>query len=303
MKSAQKHTYWIRNTFVVVSGLIGILVGVALIRGITTFKSQAANAASVYFSPDEVNIPPESAINIMVNPGGQSLSFVRVRINYDPSVLSLAANVNTSTSPLQQIVSVTPSSEANQNGALEIVLAQKPGTTVPTTTFQLAGMTFTLAPGATNSQSTEITVVDEDTQLVNSARVAVLFDTPNFVAVNSAAEAIGGGAAAPRDNVRQEGVEGDCPSELYIDTAIGCIPYSDSQAIAGFFLRWGLGIAGGIAFILIVIASYKIITSQGDPKRLQSGKELLVGAITGLLMLIFSAFILRFIGVDLLGVF
>ncbi len=63
-----------------------------------------------------------------------------------------------------------------------------------------------------------------------------------------------------------------------------------------------MGIAGGAAFLLIVVAGFQIITSSGDPKRLQAGKELLTAAIAGLVLLIFSLFILRLIGVDVLGI-
>jgi len=88
-----------------------------------------------------------------------------------------------------------------------------------------------------------------------------------------------------------------------IKTAIGCIPFAHEQDTAAFFLRWGMGIGGGIATVLIVVASFMISTSQGDPRRLQSGKELLTSAISGLVLLIFSAFVLRFVGVNVLGIF
>jgi hypothetical protein len=45
-----------------------------------------------------------------------------------------------------------------------------------------------------------------------------------------------------------------------------------------------------------------ISTSAGDPKKLQAGKELLTAAISGLLLLIFSVFILRIIGVEILNI-
>jgi hypothetical protein len=91
-------------------------------------------------------------------------------------------------------------------------------------------------------------------------------------------------------------LKGDC-----IDTAIGCIPI-EQQGMIEFILKWAIGIAGGIAFILIIIASFQIMTSQGDPKRLQAGKELLSSAIMGLILLIFSVFILRVIGVSILKI-
>lgn len=86
-----------------------------------------------------------------------------------------------------------------------------------------------------------------------------------------------------------------------IDTAIGCIPI-DIQDMVTFILKWAIGVASGVAFILIVIASFQIMTSQGDPKRLQAGKELLSSAIMGIILLIFSVFILRVIGVNILGI-
>lgn len=86
-----------------------------------------------------------------------------------------------------------------------------------------------------------------------------------------------------------------------IDTAIGCIPISDTNAFMGWVLGWAIGVGGGIAFLLIVYASFMVMTSSGDPARLKAGQELLTSAISGLIMLIFSVFILKFIGIDILG--
>ncbi len=87
-----------------------------------------------------------------------------------------------------------------------------------------------------------------------------------------------------------------------INTAIGCVPFTDQNALVGFILRWALGIGGGIAFLLILVAGFQIMTSRGDPKRLQGGQELMTSAIAGLLLLIFSLFILRLIGIDILNI-
>jgi len=70
----------------------------------------------------------------------------------------------------------------------------------------------------------------------------------------------------------------------------------------GFILRWAIGIGGGIAFLLIVYSAFMIMTSQGNPERLKAGQELLTSAIAGLIMLIFSVFILELIGVKILQI-
>ena len=89
-----------------------------------------------------------------------------------------------------------------------------------------------------------------------------------------------------------------------ISTAIGCIPVLGANGTTDFLtfiLRWAVGIGGGIAFLLILYAGFMIMTSSGNPERLKAGQELLTSAISGLILLIFSVFILKFIGVDILG--
>lgn len=93
-----------------------------------------------------------------------------------------------------------------------------------------------------------------------------------------------------------------CDGGTHIRTAIGCIPINNQNALIGFILRWAIGIGGGIAFLLILVAGFQIITSTGDPKKLQAGQELLTSAIGGLILLITSIFILRVIGVDILNI-
>jgi len=99
------------------------------------------------------------------------------------------------------------------------------------------------------------------------------------------------------------GILVDCPSGGQgIQTAIGCVPTQGStDAFMVFMIQWGLGIGGGVAFLLIIYSGFMIITSEGNPQRLSAGKELLTAAVSGLVLLIFSAFILRIVGRDILG--
>ena len=87
-----------------------------------------------------------------------------------------------------------------------------------------------------------------------------------------------------------------------IATALGCIPVDTPKAFIDYLLSWSFGIAGGIAFVLIIYAGFLIMTSAGDPRRLQAGKELLTAAIMGLLLLVFGFYLLRLIGVNILGI-
>jgi hypothetical protein len=93
-----------------------------------------------------------------------------------------------------------------------------------------------------------------------------------------------------------------CNDGKGINTAIGCIPFGTTNDLTAFFLRWGVGIGGGVALILMLVAGFQIMTSSGDPKRLLAGKELLTAAISGVILLIFSVVIVRILGVDILGV-
>lgn len=85
-----------------------------------------------------------------------------------------------------------------------------------------------------------------------------------------------------------------------IRTALGCIPITQTGFFE-FFFRIGIGIAGGIAFLLIIYGGLKMMLSAGNPEQLNEAKEMVTSAVTGLLLIIFSVFILQFIGVNILG--
>ena len=93
---------------------------------------------------------------------------------------------------------------------------------------------------------------------------------------------------------------GDTNEYKVINTAIGCIPVGETDFL-NTIIGWAIGIGSGVAFLLIVYSGFMIMTSSGSPERLQAGRELLTAAIAGLILLIFSVFILKFIGVDIFG--
>lgn len=94
-----------------------------------------------------------------------------------------------------------------------------------------------------------------------------------------------------------------CENESGIETAIGCIHVlSSPEAFAGDLLKWGVGVGGGIAFLLIIYAGFMIMSSSGNPDRLKAGQELMTSAISGIVLLVLSVFILNSIGVKILKI-
>lgn len=85
-----------------------------------------------------------------------------------------------------------------------------------------------------------------------------------------------------------------------VDTAIGCIPVSNPVGFVSFFLRYALGIAGGIIVLMIIITGYQFMFSGGNPEKLQAAKENVVAIFSGVIMIIFSLVLLRTIGANIL---
>lgn len=92
-----------------------------------------------------------------------------------------------------------------------------------------------------------------------------------------------------------------CDPATEVETALGCVS-TDPSTFVGTLLGWAIGIAGGIAFLLIVFGGFQVVTSSGDPEKLNNGKEIIVSAMAGVLMIVFSVILLKIIGVDILHI-
>lgn len=83
-------------------------------------------------------------------------------------------------------------------------------------------------------------------------------------------------------------------------TIIGCIESAKPGQLPQVFVRSILtivfGVAGGIAFLMFIYGASLVMTSAGDPLKLENGKDIVTSAIIGLLLVIFSVFLLRTIG-------
>jgi len=86
-----------------------------------------------------------------------------------------------------------------------------------------------------------------------------------------------------------------------VETALGCIPYN-LNGFSTSFLQILFGIAGGIAFLLMIYGFILMATSGGDPKKVQGAKETVTSAIIGLLVAIFALFIYRYLTINVLNI-
>jgi len=84
-------------------------------------------------------------------------------------------------------------------------------------------------------------------------------------------------------------------------TALGCIDSTPGGLIA-WFLEKMIYIAGGIAFLVMLYGVFTIIISSGNPEKLNTGKDYITSAVAGLALIIFSVFLLKVLGVDILGI-
>jgi len=85
-------------------------------------------------------------------------------------------------------------------------------------------------------------------------------------------------------------------------TSIGCM-YTDLQKTINEQL-FGLLIGiGGISVLgCIIFAAFRMQTSAGNPEQVKAAQDMATSCITGLIIIIFSVFILRVIGVDILRI-
>lgn len=84
-------------------------------------------------------------------------------------------------------------------------------------------------------------------------------------------------------------------------TMMGCLS-TDSGEFTVQMSRLFFSIVGGIAFLFLLYGAATVATSQANPEKLNHGKRIVYGAIVGLLFVLFSTFIIRFIAVNVLKI-
>lgn len=125
-----------------------------------------------------------------------------------------------------------------------------------------------------------------------------------------------GGLNAPNRAPDMAGVCPNTPSEaggcmctitlgptqyLGLITAIGCVP-TQPVGLVKALLTLSLAVGGSVAFLIIIMGVFQILTSAGNPDQLKNGSQILTNAIIGILFLIFSILILQIIGFGILNI-
>ncbi len=85
-------------------------------------------------------------------------------------------------------------------------------------------------------------------------------------------------------------------------TSIGCVENDLSSFIEKTVFGMGVGLAGGFSLLCIIYAAFMMQSSQGNPEKLKKAQEMITSCIMGLMLIIFSVFILRLIGVNILKI-
>lgn len=91
-----------------------------------------------------------------------------------------------------------------------------------------------------------------------------------------------------------------CVSSDGFYTSLGCIPFEANSLIKGLVLI-GLFVSGILALFCIVISAIKIQLSRGESGKVSKAQENVKSCIFGLILIIFSAFIVNIFGSGILG--
>lgn len=85
-------------------------------------------------------------------------------------------------------------------------------------------------------------------------------------------------------------------------TGMGCLSLDINTLITNFVLSTGIGLGGGFSLLCIIYAAFMMQSSQGNPEKLKKAQEMITSCIMGLMLIIFSVFIMKLIGVNILRI-
>jgi hypothetical protein len=87
-------------------------------------------------------------------------------------------------------------------------------------------------------------------------------------------------------------------------SALGCMPMDKVDRFLGEgVLSIGISIAGAFSVLCIIFGAIQFQLSAGESAKVQKAQKLITQCVLGLLIILFSIFLLRFVGVNLLRIY
>ncbi len=87
-------------------------------------------------------------------------------------------------------------------------------------------------------------------------------------------------------------------------SALGCMPMDKVERfLAEGVLGWGITFAGAFSILCIIYGAIQFQLSAGESAKVQKAQKLITQCVVGLLIILFSIFLLRFVGVNLLRIY
>lgn len=91
-----------------------------------------------------------------------------------------------------------------------------------------------------------------------------------------------------------------CAEDNGYYSAIGCFKFSVTDFITRWVFGFGVSLAGLLALACIIVGALKVQLSQGQAETVQQSREMIVSCLLGLILIIFSVFLLNFVGITIL---
>lgn len=156
---------------------------------------------------------------------------------------------------------------------------------------------FSLPDSILAAGSHDLLAIGKDTKKIGKARLTVKDD---LARKSNATTCKKGDPGCTQSSGQECNPANGKPGVGGVMTAIGCIA-TDPNVLVPKALTVVFGVAGGIAFLLMVFGVFQMITSAGNPDGVKKGWEQLGAAIQGLLVILFAVLLLQIIGFDILG--
>ena len=90
------------------------------------------------------------------------------------------------------------------------------------------------------------------------------------------------------------------PSSI-VHTAFGDIDVTSSDDIIYHLLRIFIGIGILLAVLRVAMGAIKILTAMGNGEQIKAGKDQITDTLVGLAFVLLAVALLKFIGIDILG--